>query len=136
MIYNLIATNTIDEGLLKRSQEKGALMEMFSMDEEVEDATLPSLPESIGIPSSPAKHAQKWTKDQRASLQDSEFQRRRAQLIQYVQAFQAQASKGGDQEAIGNDEIGQEQHSQHFIAHGGISSYGQDTSLDCEKMFS
>jgi hypothetical protein len=93
VIHNLIAINTIDQDLMRLSHAKGALMEMFSLEEAIEDTSIPTLPESIGIPPSPKKQAtQKQTKEQYVSLRDAEFERRRAQLLKYVHDFQPETS--------------------------------------------
>lgn len=68
-------------------------MEMFSLEEAIQDTSIPTLPESIGIPPSPKKRpTQKQTKEQHVSLKDAEFERRRAQLLKYVQDFQPKTS--------------------------------------------
>lgn len=81
--------NTIDEDLLRLSDTKGALMEMFSLEEEVQDTSIPALPECDEIPQSPTKPGRpRETKEQRVSFKDAEFERRRTQLLEYVQEFQ------------------------------------------------
>jgi hypothetical protein len=85
LIYNLLTTGTVEEELLRISETKGALLEMFTSLEDEDESSIPLMPEP-NIPSSPRKkRAPDIGIESVLSQSDLDLERRKNELLELVE---------------------------------------------------
>jgi hypothetical protein len=93
-VYQIVTRDTVDETILRISETKGALMEMFADVVVDEPSPMPALPklDPRCIPPSPEK-GQSKKQHPATSSSDVDFERQRIELVKLVEEFSKQHGK-------------------------------------------